>query len=166
MARGQNLTPRETAMVINAYEFFHLEKEQGRARGARTCKLVHMCLGIAKSTVLSVWSDHMSAQEDEVTEEWRGRPPSFNDDDVAPVIRDYANSCNERRLSITAKMVADEVTTQASFTISRRAMNRLLKRVTYLQRKLQNRDRNNNPIRPEVYLDESYVNVNHVRGMT
>ncbi|OWZ11032.1 hypothetical protein PHMEG_00016003 [Phytophthora megakarya] len=28
-------------------------------------------------------------------------------------------------------------------------------RVTYLQWKLQNRDRNNNPIRPEVYLAES-----------
>ncbi|KAJ8517255.1 hypothetical protein ON010_g18344 [Phytophthora cinnamomi] len=37
-------------------------------------------------------------------------------------------------------------------------------RTTYLQRKVANRDRNNNPIKPEVYLDESYVNVNHVRG--
>ncbi|OWY99009.1 hypothetical protein PHMEG_00030070, partial [Phytophthora megakarya] len=39
-------------------------------------------------------------------------------------------------------------------------------RATYLQHKVQNRDRNNNPIRPKVYLDESYVNTNHVRGTT
>eukprot|EP00644_Phytophthora_capsici_P016403 jgi/Phyca11/117818/e_gw1.34.355.1 len=39
-------------------------------------------------------------------------------------------------------------------------------RATYLQRKILNRDRNNNPIRPEVYLDQSYVNVNHVVGRT
>ncbi|OWZ01654.1 hypothetical protein PHMEG_00026915, partial [Phytophthora megakarya] len=35
-------------------------------------------------------------------------------------------------------------------------------RATYLQRKIANRDKNNNPIRPEVYLDESY----HVCGTT
>ncbi|OWZ00954.1 hypothetical protein PHMEG_00027754 [Phytophthora megakarya] len=45
-------------------------------------------------------------------------------------------------------------------------MQNVTYRATYLQRKLQNRDRNNNPIRLEVYLDKSYVNVNHVRGMT
>eukprot|EP00644_Phytophthora_capsici_P000944 jgi/Phyca11/121003/e_gw1.43.157.1 len=39
-------------------------------------------------------------------------------------------------------------------------------RATYLQQKVANRDANNNPIRPEIYLDESYVNVNHVRGKT
>ncbi|OWZ08909.1 hypothetical protein PHMEG_00018477 [Phytophthora megakarya] len=39
-------------------------------------------------------------------------------------------------------------------------------RATYLQHKVQNRDRNNNPIHPEVYLDESYVNTNHVRCTT
>ncbi|OWZ14364.1 hypothetical protein PHMEG_00012172 [Phytophthora megakarya] len=39
-------------------------------------------------------------------------------------------------------------------------------RATYLQRKNTNRDKKNNPIRPEVYLDGSYVNVNHVRGAT
>lgn len=39
-------------------------------------------------------------------------------------------------------------------------------RATYLQRKLANRDATNNPIQPEVYLDESYVNVNHVASLT
>jgi hypothetical protein len=39
-------------------------------------------------------------------------------------------------------------------------------RATYLQRKITNRDGNGNPIVPEVFLDESYVNVNHVTGKT
>ncbi|KAG6942428.1 hypothetical protein JG687_00019063 [Phytophthora cactorum] len=39
-------------------------------------------------------------------------------------------------------------------------------RATYLKAKVANRDRNKLSIRPEVYLDESYVNVNHVRGST
>ncbi|KAG7380193.1 hypothetical protein PHYPSEUDO_007647 [Phytophthora pseudosyringae] len=87
-------------------------------------------------------------------------------------------------------MGADEVAVQTNICIARRSMSRLLRRLgyryimgekrhylaeivgnvayraTYPQRKLLNRDRNNNPILPEVYLDESYVNVNHVRGTT
>jgi hypothetical protein len=39
-------------------------------------------------------------------------------------------------------------------------------RATYLQRKITNCDDNGNPIVPEVFLDESYVNVNHVTGKT
>ncbi|KAE8913131.1 hypothetical protein PF003_g2925 [Phytophthora fragariae] len=31
---------------------------------------------------------------------------------------------------------------------------------------MTNRDQNNNPVRPEVFLDESYVNVNHVANKT
>ncbi|OWY98214.1 hypothetical protein PHMEG_00031070 [Phytophthora megakarya] len=82
-------------------------------------------------------------------------------------------------------MVADNVLSCTGILISRRSMGRLLRRLgyryikgesrhfladsvhnvayraTYLQHKVQNRDRNNNPIRPEVYLDESYVNTNH-----
>jgi hypothetical protein len=39
-------------------------------------------------------------------------------------------------------------------------------RATYLQTKMLNRDSDGNPVLPEVYLDESYVNVNHVEGKT
>eukprot|EP00644_Phytophthora_capsici_P009776 jgi/Phyca11/50434/gw1.35.151.1 len=37
-------------------------------------------------------------------------------------------------------------------------------RATYLQRRLSNKDAHNHPILPEVFLDESYCNVNHVTG--
>jgi hypothetical protein len=39
-------------------------------------------------------------------------------------------------------------------------------RATYLQKHQSNRDSNNHPIQPEVFLDESYCNVNHVTGKT
>ncbi|KAG7382224.1 hypothetical protein PHYPSEUDO_005110 [Phytophthora pseudosyringae] len=189
---------RSDEVVINAYKFFLAEKKQGHACGRyskpevviaqleflvwnrlwSTRSVVAQCLGIAASTVSSVWAAYNDQERAEAAEKQRGRRRSCQDDEVAPVIRQYVNECNEAP-SITAKMVADEVAVQTNICIARRSMSRLLKRLgyryimgekrhylaetvgnvayraTYLQRKLLNRDRNNNPILPGVYLDES-----------
>ncbi|KAJ8540783.1 hypothetical protein ON010_g12443 [Phytophthora cinnamomi] len=121
--------------------------------------------------------------------EQRGRPRSYEDEYVAIVIRAFVIESNKERLPVT-RMVADEVLNRISTQISRRPKDWMLRclgyryikgdachlmadsvqnvayRAKYLQEKVANSDRTNNPLRPEVYLDESYVNVNHVRGAT
>ncbi|KAG7389040.1 hypothetical protein PHYPSEUDO_011309 [Phytophthora pseudosyringae] len=119
-------------MVLHENEEFHLaEKKQGHARGQRTRSVVAQCLDIAASTVSSVWAAYTDQERAEAAEEQRGRPRSFQDDEVAPVIRQYMNECNEQRLPITAKMVADEVAVQTNLCIARRSMSRLLRRLGY-----------------------------------
>jgi len=64
-------------------------------------------------------------------QEQRGRPRSFQDDEVAPVIRQDVKKGTGQHLPITSKMSADEVTAQTDIYITRRSMSRLLRRLEY-----------------------------------
>ncbi|RLN15086.1 hypothetical protein BBJ28_00011299 [Nothophytophthora sp. Chile5] len=116
MARGQRLSDGEVAMIINAYQYFTKEKAEGRAEGNRVRSLVAQCLGTSESTVARAWAAHKSEETAAATEESRillvevmverrGKPRSFEDEDVTPVIRAYITKCNTERLPITAKMM-------------------------------------------------------------
>ncbi|RLN59917.1 hypothetical protein BBJ28_00016612 [Nothophytophthora sp. Chile5] len=111
----------------------------------------------------------------------------YTSSELRAVIRQFVIDENEATRPITAQLVANHVAKvmNKEKKIPARSMRRLLRRMvffhirgkhrnylaerennvsfraTYLQKKIDNRDENSNPVRPEVYLDESYVNVNH-----
>ncbi|RLN97448.1 hypothetical protein BBJ28_00025575 [Nothophytophthora sp. Chile5] len=122
----------------------------------------------------------------------RGGRKKYTALEIRSVIRQFVIDENEATRPITAAIIASHVAKvlQKEKLIPVRSMRRLLRRMglfhirgknrnylaerehnvvfraAYLQKKLDNRDSNKNPVRPEVFLDESYVNVNHVAGKT
>lgn len=91
---------------------------------------------------------------------------------------------------VTAKIVCDEIEAVSGVTHNVRTMRRTLYkmgmrfiqghkrnilaekdvnvafRANYFTKVMVNRNGDNNPINPEVFLDESYCNFNHVSGKT
>ncbi|KAG6942852.1 hypothetical protein JG687_00018824 [Phytophthora cactorum] len=123
-------------MIVNAYKFFLKGRQEDGRVGGRTRELVHQCLGTPISTVALIWRAYKTREgadtsEAQVAEERRGRPRSYEDEDVAPAVHDYVNKCNKDRLPITAQSVSAEVERCTSIKISRRAMSRLLRRLGY-----------------------------------
>ncbi|OWY99574.1 hypothetical protein PHMEG_00029402 [Phytophthora megakarya] len=113
MVKGKNHSASERQMIVNAYQFFKNQREEGQGEAGRIREKVFECLETPVSTVSNQWRDQWGYFYDGLV-----------------------------------------------------TVHNVTYRATYLQHKVQNRDRNNNPIHPEVYLDESYVNTNHVRGTT
>ncbi|OWY90819.1 hypothetical protein PHMEG_00040876, partial [Phytophthora megakarya] len=168
MVKGKKLSDGERTMIVNAYKFFLKSRTEGNGATGRTRKLVKECLGTPESTVGRVWkayNDHQDPGTAEYftimkqQEERRDRPQIYEVEDVAPTIASRAMSRLLRRLGY--RYIKGENRHYLADSVQHVAF-----RATYLQRKIANRDKNNNPIRPEVYLDESSVNVNDVRGTT
>ncbi|EEY54550.1 uncharacterized protein PITG_08212 [Phytophthora infestans T30-4] len=54
MSGKHEFCPGEKRMIVNSYEYFKSQKEQGLFKGIRTRQLVSDCLGCAPNTVDSV----------------------------------------------------------------------------------------------------------------
>ncbi|EEY63037.1 uncharacterized protein PITG_14671 [Phytophthora infestans T30-4] len=54
MSDKHEFCPGEKRMIVNSYEYFKSQKEQGLFKGIRTRQLVSNCLGCALNTVDSV----------------------------------------------------------------------------------------------------------------
>lgn len=117
-----------------------------------------------------------------------GRPPK-HDANVFTAIRDIVREKNKSTEPITANIVSASLQS-AGTTVPPRTVRRMLHsmgmryirgqarvylaekdvtvafRAKYLAHKIANRDANGNPTTPEVFLDETYCNLNHASAMT
>ncbi|OQR80683.1 hypothetical protein ACHHYP_17318 [Achlya hypogyna] len=145
--------PAEKMLIANATHYFD-KKAKARRAGSRrlTRDRVAECLGFAVSTVSTVmahWRQHSDPTFTTPQRE-RGHRRRSPDESFVLEIRTLTRSLNEEQKPVTAKiLVADLKDLHATNTRYRHA-------------KTVNRDDSGNPILPEVYLDESYVNQNHV----
>ncbi|KAG2796731.1 hypothetical protein PC118_g21904 [Phytophthora cactorum] len=122
MARGKRLSDGKRAMIVNAYKFFLKGRQEDGRVGGRTRELVHQCLGTPTSTVALIWRAYKTREgadtsEAQVAEERRGRPRSYEDEDIVPAVHNYVNKCNKDRQPIIAQSVSAEVERLTSIKI-------------------------------------------------
>jgi hypothetical protein len=112
-------------------------------------------------------------------------------DDLSPVINEFVVEQNKSRKHVTAQLIAREVKCARGIEVHVRTMRRICRklgyayvrgkkrhylaessgnvafRATYVQKKRANRQGQYGwPRNPDVFLDESHCNVNHVAGRT
>lgn len=185
-SRGRPLTSETKNIVVSVKQFFDLNKfrpiEPSTKRTADA-------LGIGEATVKRIMADYNRDPKllDEPTK-MRGRPGHSIDVSYQESIRTYIRSANKKGEYITLTNISDFLkkdSTDRSFHIATlaRTLNRwgfefgrgtrsqhlkekdhvIAARRRYLRKKRNNRvsETNADTVRPEVYLDESYVNKNH-----
>ncbi|ETK70667.1 hypothetical protein L915_22006, partial [Phytophthora nicotianae] len=120
----------------------------------------------------------------------RGRKKLYEASDLNIIVREYVTLQNKAVKPVTAQLICDHVESVLGKCYNVRTMRVWLNdmgfkhlrgqsrhylaestgnvafRATYLQKRLGNRDALQHPIQPQVFLDESYCNVNHVTGKT
>ncbi|GMF51681.1 unnamed protein product [Phytophthora fragariaefolia] len=183
------LTAAEKYQLVRLHRKLKAELAQGLRRPGRTLRqLIKKITGYAYSTiwfVLAHWNKHhdplfMS------TFGARGHCRHTAAEHYGSEIRKIILDRNLNQDPTNAAHVVTGLQNLADFTVPLRTMRRVVKRLGfsyavgqkrniaadaagtvkfregYLLKKVVNRDHHRNPLRPEVFLDESYVNEHHV----
>ena len=185
--RGRPLTPEVKKAIVSVKQYFdqHVAGEITETSTQRTASAI----GVGEATVKRIMADYNrdpSLLEREPSQ--RGRPSYSIDASSQEKVRLYVRKANQNGNHITLTTIRDflsENGVEESYHIATlaRALDRwgfefgkgtrsqhlkekdhvVAARQRYLRRKRKNRksDKGIGTIRPEVYLDESYVNKNH-----
>ena len=184
--QGKPLTAKEKETVVTLKQYFDRTKDDP---DEQTCPSVHRvvnALDISIATVKRVMADYNRGIKFEDQEEaYRGRPPRALSNSMQTVTREYVRTANKEGRYVTLEMLCEHLKAKKpeqefsvrtlgraldrwGFTFGKGTRTQRLKekdhvvaaRHRYLRRKRANR-RGEDTIKPEVYLDESYVNKNH-----
>ena len=185
--RGSPLTPEFKRAIVLLKDYFDRTKDDLRERACSSTERAANALGVGLATVKRVMADsHRSPSVLERGESLRrGRPPRAIADALQTITRDYVRQANREGSHITLAMLAEHLQKEGAdpnftlrtlgrtldrwgFTFGKGTRSQHLKekdhvvaaRQRYLREKRANRQ-GDGVIRPEVYLDESYVNKNH-----
>jgi len=186
MSQGRAVGLRERQLIVQLKEHFDQERFQGPFVSTEDpAGRVAKALGIGKRVVKEIVSHYHQTGKIEPPElELRGKPPYRIQPALETVIRheirrrnregshiSLANLCSwlENHYEKVSKATLGRALARMGFMFgkSRRTSalrerdDVLIARRSYLRAKLANRDTGGGTLRPEVYLDESYVNVNH-----
>ncbi len=183
-SRGRPLSPETKKLVVSVKQYFDGKKLKPMEPSV---KRTADALGIGVATVKRVMADYNRDPKllDEPAKV-RGRPDHAVRATHQEAIRAYIRSANKQGKYITLSTIEDflkERSEGEAFHIATlaRTLNRwgfefgkgtrsqhlkekdhvIAARQRYLRKKRDNRTSNGDSIRPEVYLDESYVNKNH-----
>ena len=185
--RGSPLTPEFKRAIVLLKDYFDRTKDDLRERACSSTERAANALGVGLATVKRVMADYTRSPS--VLERGeslrRGRPPRAIADALQTITRDYVRQANREGSHITLAMLAEHLQKEGAdpnfslrtlgrtldrwgFTFGKGTRSQHLKekdhvvaaRQRYLREKRANRQ-GDGVIRPEVYLDESYVNKNH-----
>jgi transposase len=186
--QGKEFTPEMKQMVVNLKLFFDAEKKAGQTVSTQNATgRVSRGLGIGEATVKRIIAAYRQGklEFDENEEKVRGKPPYKLSQNLQPVIRAYIRQKNLRGQKISADQIRlylkRKHDVDIPMTTFLRSLTRLgytygtgkrrtalkeqdyvvLARRRYLRRKIANRNKSGNLKRPEVYLDETFINKNH-----
>ena len=186
MPQGKAVDLRERRLVVRLKE--HFDEERFRGSSVSTTDpagRVAEALGLSKCAVKEIVSDYRRTGEVASPNlASRGKPPYRIQSALETVIRQEIRRRNREGSHVSLGTLSnwlDEHYERIPTATLGRALGRmgflfgksrrksalrerddvLIARRTYLRAKLANRDSRGGTIRPEVYLDESYVNVNH-----
>ena len=185
--KGKPIYPEEKKLVVSVKHYFDRNKaEFGSSESA--AQMTADALSISLTTVNRVMvSYHKDPDSINILPQERGRPSYSIDASHQEVVRAYIRKANMEGYHITLESIRSllqEISPNESFHISTlaRTLDRwgfefgkgtrtqhlkekdyiIAARQRYLRKMRSNRaSSDNKPIRPEVYLDESYVNKNH-----
>jgi transposase len=184
--RGKPLTSKEKETIVVLKEYFDRTRDDPEEQTYPGVQRVANALDIGIATVKRVMADHnRGVQFEDQEDPRRGRPPRALSDSLQTITREYVRDANREGAYITLEMLYQHLeATKPGQAFSIRTLGRALDRwgftfgkgtrsqrlkekdhvvaarQRYLRRKRANRN-GDRVIRPEVYLDESYVNKNH-----
>jgi len=191
--QGIEFTPEMRKMVVNVKHFFDSKKKVPNALEMPANQLAASALNISESTVKVIMAAYNKNGEDGLNFskfEQRGHPTYAVESGFVPLVRQFIRRANMKgeqvNIEIIRNYMRDELHCDVAHTTLWRALQRwgfefgtgvrsaqlkeservVMKRREYLRIKRANRDENGDTIRPEVYLDESYINKNHSNDNT
>ncbi len=186
MAQGKALTPEDKKAIVALKEYFDRTRNDLEEQECLSVERVVNALGFGIATVKRTMADHSRGVNfDKVETVFRGRPERALFDSTQTIVRDYIRKANKEGAYITLEMLwqhLEEIVPEQEFSVRTlgRALDRwgftfgkgvrtqrfkekdhvVAARQRYLRRKIANR-KGKGSVRPEIYLDESYVNKNH-----
>jgi len=186
MSQGKALSREDKKKVVALKKYFDRTKNDKQEQASSSAQKVANAFGIGIATVKRIMADYNRGVnfEDNI-KIYRGRPQRSLSDSMQTVVREYIRSANKEGSYITLEMLCrhlEEIAPEQQFSVRTlgRALDRwgftfgkgtrtqrfkekdhvVAARRRYLRRKIANRH-GGGTVRPEVYLDESYVNKNH-----
>jgi transposase len=191
--QGVEFTPEMRKMVVNVKQFFDGLKMTPNDLENPASQLAASALDISESTVKVIMAAFNKKGEEGLNQSkfrQRGRRTYTVESGIEPVIRQFIRKANRNgdrvNIEIIRQFMRDELRCEVPHTTLWRALQRwgfefgtgirsaqlkeservVIMRRQYLRLKRANRDINGQTDRPEVYLDESYINKNHSNDNT
>ena len=184
--QGKEFTPEMKQLVVNLKQHFDEEKKAGRTISTKNATgRVAKGLGVGEATVKRIMAADKQGKDIVAEEKERGKPPYRLSLNLQPIIREFIRQKNLTGQKIRAEQIQEYLLQKHSVEIPMstflRSLNRLgftygtgkrrtalkerdyvvLARRRYLRKKIANRNNDGTLKRPEVYLDETYINKNH-----
>lgn len=189
--QGIEFTPEMRKLVVNVKQFFKLNrKNEELFKEKSAIALTGLAMGIGESCVGKITAAFNKGGDDNLS--WtnienRGRPPYSIESGLETIIRQVIRSANRNGQQVTLdtikKFLFENFNFEVSYTTLWRTLTRwgfefgkgvrcarlkessriIIQRRQYLRAKINNRQVDGSTIRPEIYLDESYINKNHSR---
>ena len=191
MSQGKALDARERQLIVQLKYYFDQERQAGRFVTTKDpAGRVAAALGIGLRTVKEVLSTyHRTGTVPEPALEYKGKPPYRIQAAFATVIRQEIRELNRQGNPVNLRVLAQWFSQhygEVNPTTLWRTLQRLgfvyglsrqrshlkerddvlIARRSYLRAKLANRKPGGGTRRPEVYVDETFVNVNHSTSRT
>ena len=189
--QGKEFSSDMKQLIVNLKLHFDEEKKTGKSVLTKNAAgRVANGLGIGEATVKRIMAAHRLGKNHVVEEKTRGKPPYRLSLNLQPVIREYIRQKNLGGQKIGAEQIRDYLLQKHSVKIPMstflRSLDRLgftygigkrrtalkeqdyvvLARRRYLRKKIANRNDDGSLKRPEIYLDETYINKNHSNQFT
>jgi len=194
--QGIEFTPEMRQLVVNVKLFFDQSKKEPQSfeKGLPASALAASALGIGESTVKIIMAAFNKKGVDGLSwgnPECRGKPSFVIEPGIESVVRKFIRERNQNGEQITLEEIVRHLSdggVDAKIAISTlwRALARwgfefdagtrsaqlkesdriIIQRRQYLRKKIANRKNEGGVKRPEIYLDESYINKNHSRDNT
>lgn len=191
--QGIEFTPEMRKMVVNVKQFFDTSKGIETFSKQPASQLTSEALGISISTVKTIMAAYN--KKGKTALEWsnfhdRGRPSYAIESGFEPLVRQYIRKANRDGDQVNVEIIRRYMRDCLNYDIAHSTLWRTLQRWgfefgvgirsarlkesqriiilrrQYLRQKRANRDSNGELLRPEVYLDESYINKNHSNDHT
>lgn len=189
--QGKQYSPDVVDVVVHLKQHFDQERRAGKIVSTRDAAgRTAQALGMGIRTVKSIMARHARGESIHPTGQRPGRPPRLVCAGVQPVVRAFVHGENlaGRRVSIEAlrRHLVEECEADVPKTTLWRALKRwgftygqgrrrdslkeqdrvIRARREYLRLRRDNRGSDGLPRRPEIYLDETYINKNHSARFT
>lgn len=191
--QGIEFTPEMRKLVVNVKLFFDQHRKNTDYFAHASDALTAKALGVSISTVRVIMAAYNKQGDPGLSwsnQDNRGCPAFAVEEGIESDVRQFVRQSNSDGRQVTIEIIAKYLTEKYHCTIAPptlwRALIRwgfgfgkgtrsahlkesqriIIKRRRYLRQKLENRKADGSTIRPEIYLDESYINKNHSRDDT
>lgn len=191
--QGKEFTQGMKQLVINLKEFYDIERREKKFKAPWAIEQTAKGLRIGEATVRRILAEYNKNQQSIPTDSIkpRGKPEYAIPNNLQPIVRQYIRSQNLKGIHVSVDLVRNHLiqidpaynfpATTLWRTLSRWGFTYgtgkrrsalkerdyvILARRRYLRQKRLNRNPDGSFIRPEVYLDETFINKNHSNQFT